>query len=497
MKQAQGLPELIVTLGGRRLNVAETSGIVRVRVHQQLGLPTQCLVTWRADTAAIEPSAGDALRIEIGGHREPLFAGEVTVVEHAYGADASREVRVRAYDALHRLRKRQFTRLHADTDLKALAEALVAGTGLGVDGPQLPLGDVYQCGRSDLDLLTEACSRSGRYPLVDGDTLRLVGLVGDGEPMPVEYGSSLHAAEVEISDEPAFRSVQASWWDPIPARADTAETSDLSALAGVRADAAPGAVGGGGPLLRTDDVGDAPADQLAQAELDVRAMGEVSARLVLEGDPALRIGRRVAVTGLRASLEGTYVVTEATHEIDASGYETVVSTRPPEPPPPRPRDQVTLGLVDDVTDPEDRARVRVRLPAYPDLVTPWVPVLVAAAGKGKGVVALPDAGDTVLVLLPARDPARAIVLGGLYGEGSPPYGEGASRGTDIVLHTQDGQQVRLDAAAHTVHLEDGHGSLVELGPDLLRITSATDLVIEAPGHAMTVRARTVDFEEAT
>jgi hypothetical protein len=38
---------------------------------------------------------------------------------------------------------------------------------------------------------------------------------------------------------------------------------------------------------------------------------------------------------------------------------------------------------------------------------------------------------------------------------------------------------------------------VELGPDLMRLSSATDLVIEAPGRALRVRARTVDFEEAT
>ena len=497
MRQAQGLPELLVTLGGRRLGVFETSQIVRVRVHQRLGLPTQCLITWRTDAVGIDPASGDALRVEIGGRREPLFVGEVTVVEDTYGADASREVSVRAYDALHRLRKRQYTRLHADTDLRALAEVLAAGTGLGVDGPPTPLGDVYQCGRSDLDLLTEASARAGRYPVVDGETLRLVGLTGDGDPAPLDYGSTLHAAEVEVSVEPAFRSVEASWWDPITARADSASTSDLSALAGVRADAAPRSVGGGGPMLRTDDVGDAPADDLAQAELDVRTMGEVSARLVVEGDPALRIGRRVAVRGLRASLEGTYVIGEATHEIDASGYETVISTRPPEPPPPRARDQVTLGVVDDVADPEDRARVRVRLPAYADLLTPWVPVLVAAAGQGKGVVALPDVGDTVLVLLPAHDPGRAIVLGGLYGQESVPYREGQSRGTHVVVQTRDGQQVRLDGAARTVYLTDGHGSLVELGPDLLRITSATDLVIEAPGRALTVRAKTVDFEEAT
>ena len=148
-------------------------------------------------------------------------------------------------------------------------------------------------------------------------------------------------------------------------------------------------------------------------------------------------------------------------------------------------------------DPEDRGRVRVQLPAYPDLSTGWAPVLLPAAGRDKGVVALPEVDDTVLVLLPGQDPAHAIVLGGLYGELSPPRPDGRERGTTMLLRTRDGQQVTLDGPRRTIALADGHGSTVVLGPDLLRITAATDLLIEAPGRALRVRARTVDFEEAT
>jgi phage baseplate assembly protein V len=158
---------------------------------------------------------------------------------------------------------------------------------------------------------------------------------------------------------------------------------------------------------------------------------------------------------------------------------------------------VTLGVVSDVADPEDRGRVRVRLPAYPGLTSPWAPVLLPAAGRDKGVVALPADDDTVLVLLPGRDPAHAVVLGGLYGSINPPAADSNDRGHTMLLRTADGQLVSLDAVRHTISLSDGHGSEVKLAPDLLRITAATDLLIEAPGKALRVRARTVDFEEAT
>ncbi|MFZ2165987.1 MAG: hypothetical protein WAV45_11035, partial [Propionibacteriaceae bacterium] len=70
------------------------------------------------------------------------------------------------------------------------------------------------------------------------------------------------------------------------------------------------------------------------------------------------------------------------------------------------------------------------------------------------------------------------------------------RGTTTLVRTRDGQQVVLDGKGHVLSLTDGHGSSVELGPSLLRITAATDLLIEAPGRALRVRAKTVDFEEA-
>lgn len=502
MRQPQGLPELIVSLGGRRVAAADSARIITIRVHSALAQPAQCLLAWAADdTLGVDPGTGDALRIEIGGHREPLFVGEVTVVEYSYRADTGRQLRVRAYDPLHRLRKRQATRLLDSGDLRGVTETLAADTGLRVEAPADPVGPVYQTARSDLDLLVEIAARHGRHPVVHGGALVLVGLDGQGDPVPLTYGTTLHAAEIEVSAEPAFRSAEATWWDAASTESGWAQVDQTPAAAAVTADPEPSRLGGGGPVLRHDDLRDgsiADPRALAAAELDVRRLGEVTAVLVAEGDPALQAGRRVRVQGVRTGVEGVYPITEATHEISVTGYETTLSSRPPAPPRPRARDQVSLGVVTDVDDPEDRARVRVRLPAYADLPTGWAPVVLPAAGPDKGVVALPEVDDRVLVLLPGRDPAHAIVLGGLYGATVPPTPPGAParRGESALVRTRDGQQVTLDGTNQTLSLADGHGSSVELGPALLRITAATDLLIEAPGRALRVRARTVDFEEA-
>ncbi|MFE4194911.1 phage baseplate assembly protein V [Paenarthrobacter sp. NPDC056912] len=506
MRQLQGLPELIVTLGRRRLTTAETAAIVSVNVLGSLARPAQCLINWRpgpgrtaAARGGVDPAPGDALRVELGGQRTPLFVGEVTVVEYSYGADLGQEIRVRAYDALHRLRKRQFTRLHQDVDLAGLARTLCEGTGLDVVGGGDRLGEVYQCARTDLSLLVEQSARVGAYPVVHDGALRLTGLDGEGEPLELTLGASLHSAEIELSQEPAYASAKTNGWRSEDASTHQAGTSSSDAKAQVTADPTLASVGAGGELRRDNEVLDstALADGLAKAELDTRIAGQVTAVFVAEGNPRLRAGGRVRIKGVAPSIEGTYVIASAAHRLDGTGYETTLTTRPPSPVPERRADVFTLGTVTDVDDPDARGRARVRLPAYPDLTTNWAPVLTAAAGPGKGLVVPPAPGDHVLVLLPASDPAQAIILGGLYGSEQPPdHGVGTPRDSRYTFRTADGQQIMLDGGARTVSFTDGHGSSVELGPNKLRITAATDLVIEAPGKAMKIRAKSVDFEEA-
>lgn len=500
MKQIEGLPELIVSIGRARQSPAELAAIASVRVTSALSQPRQCVITWRLEPGeSMNIAPGDALRVEVGGHSESLFTGEVTVVGQVYGADRSREFRVRAYDALHRLRKRQSTRLHAPQTIEALARALTQGTGLDVVGGGFSIGELYQCARSDLDILVGATARVGLHPVVVGSSLHLVGLSGEGAPVDLELGANAHSVEVEVSQEPSFRSAHVTGWFPDTVTDVTATATSSPARAEVRADATPESVGGGGAVLRQNDplVSSDEAAALAQAELDVRAAGEVTVSLVADGEPRLRAGSRIHLTGVASQFEGSYTACLVVHTIDGRGFETAVSTSPPTAPTNRVADVTTLGVVTEDADPEGRGRVRLSLPAFAGLASGWAPVVVAAGGAGKGAVFLPSPGDTVLVLLSAADPAHAIVLGGLYGTVSiPGDGDQGSPGERFVLRTRDGQHVVLNGAEHSVQITDGRGSRIDVGPDLMRLSAATDLVIEAPGRAMRIRARTVDFEEA-
>jgi phage baseplate assembly protein gpV len=110
-------------------------------------------------------------------------------------------------------------------------------------------------------------------------------------------------------------------------------------------------------------------------------------------------------------------------------------------------------------------------------------------------VALPDAGDRVLVLLTHGDPASGVVLGGLYGSDGP-FDSGVEDGAvkRFTLRTSAGHIIRLDDEEKTFRIEDPTGSHIEMAQDTVTIHAAVDLRIEAPGKNVKIVAASVDFE---
>jgi phage baseplate assembly protein gpV len=240
-------------------------------------------------------------------------------------------------------------------------------------------------------------------------------------------------------------------------------------------------------------------DGLAQAELDRRSAREVTLWAVTEGDPRLRPGTPMEVSGIDGSIAGRYVLTSVTHTVDPQrGFLSEISTVPP--PPHRPRRQgvvATVGEVTDVDDPDGLGRVKVKLPTYNDVETDWMGVVIGGAGSGKGLIALPDVGDEVLVLFAHGDPGQGMVLGGLYGLTAPPdpgVEGGAIRRYTFV--TPGGQRIRLDDDKELIRVEDSTGNSVELSPSGVTIHAAVPFTIDASGQPIVIKGKTVDFETA-
>jgi uncharacterized protein involved in type VI secretion and phage assembly len=501
VKSVIALPQVLLEVDGSQLEEAAINELAAVRVRHRLAAPAQCELTFHGPVETDLLEAGNELRVAVAGHDTRLFEGQVTAVEHVFGPDRDYSLVVRAYDALHRLRKRQGARGLVQMTVDGLASELAQAVGLSSQAAESgPVWqNIVQHNETDLELLVVLAARCGLYPVIRDGDLHLITLEGTGDSVELALGEELLEARVELNGERAARSVSAVGWDPLRAETHQAEASSPRTGREIRAEVDPSDVGGTGEVALFGEYAsdEAHAAALAQAELDARAAGEVTFWGVAEGDPRLRAGTPVELSGLRDELDGAYVVTDVTHRVDGMrGYLTELSSAPPDVRRRRTAAAAALGEVTSVDDPDGRGRVRVSFPAYGDVESDWLGVVVPGAGGDRGIVALPDVGDHVLVAFAHEDPATGLVVGGLYGTGGPPDpGVADAAVRRFSVRTSGGQWITLDDENKKLRLEDVTGSSVELSPDQVTVHAAVDLTIEAPGRAVLVRAKSVDFEQ--
>ena len=505
--QIQTLPRLVVELDGEPLSIEEMRTLWAVRVQQRLSLPTLSELTFIEPNVLLSKaetvSPGAKIRVTVPGFDEPLFDGEVTAIEHIYEPSHGREVRVRGYDVLHRLRKRQPVRAHVQLTLADLIKEIVADLNIDVDAPQAgPLWQrLVQFHQSDFEMISEIAHRCGFYFVLRDNTLHVMTLAGVGEEVPLKLGETLLEVRIEVNGDSACRSVSTTGWDPLRVEQHEGKANDARIGLGIGASLEAADVGGTGERTIIDEtVGDdLQAEAIAQRELDLRAAREVTLRGVAEGDPKLQPGTPIQVENIAAPLAGRYVLTSVDHTFDSvRGFVSTISTAPPAFHEPKRGPVAALGIVTQVDDPEGFGRVRVKLPTYRDIETDWMGVVTPGAGLGKGLLALPDVQDTVLVLLPSGDPANGVVLGGLYGSMTREewdWGVDEKAVKRYTLRTPGGQRVRLDDSKSSIRLENSDGSYIEMTPEKVTLHSQRDLQIEAPGRNLVIKANKVDFQQ--
>lgn len=479
--------------------------LTAVRVQQRLSLPTLCELTFSDPpgplTIDTQLSPGTRLRLLVEGETTPLFVGQITAIDHVYLPSGGQEVRVRGYDSLHVLRKQQSVRAHVQLNARELAEELAEPAGLRVEaaasGPVFPR--IVQHAQSNFDLLAQVMARCGFYFVVRDNVLHLLTLDGIGAVQPLTLGTSLQEARVSLNGDLAARSVEAMGWSPLLMETFTGRVSAPRSGRDVPAQITPASVNGDGePHLVDENAVDAEhIDALAQAELDRRTAAEVTLWGVARGNPALQPGARIDLVGVADAICGRYVLSRVNHVLNARlGFVSEISTEPP-PPAPRPHSAIAaLGVVTSVSDPDGFGRVRVAFPTYNNVESEWLQVVSPAAGVHKGLVALPDVDDNVLVLFTHQDPAHGVVMGGIFAPFAP-YDSGVE-GNDVKrysLRTVGGHIIRLDDHARTLRVEDSSGSFVEMAPGKVKLYATADLEISAPGKSIVIESKAIDFRQ--
>jgi hypothetical protein len=256
----------------------------------------------------------------------------------------------------------------------------------------------------------------------------------------------------------------------------------------------------GSPTYVSTDVpyrAQAEVDEAAKALAEELAAGFAEFEGVARGNPKLRAGAAVTITGLGEPFDGKYTVTTSRHRFDpVTGYTTSFSVtgrqdrsllglasggaRAPRAPA-----GVVLGLVSDVNDPDKQARVKLTFPwLSDDYVSDWARTVQLGAGKDRGCTILPEVGDEVLVGFEQQDFSRPIVFGGFYNGVDT-----QSPGPSAVVDSGSGKVNRRSVVSrkgHRIDLHDADGK--KEGISLTTTDDKLRLVLDSVGTTITVHA---------
>jgi uncharacterized protein involved in type VI secretion and phage assembly len=145
------------------------------------------------------------------------------------------------------------------------------------------------------------------------------------------------------------------------------------------------------------------------------------------------------------------------------------------------------AVVTNVDDPLKIGRVRAKVPAVfgPDVESGWaLPCAPFGGGKDRGMLFLPEVGDSVWFEFAGGEPSRPIWVGGFWGA---PSGDSVSADASEVP-THDGKKagpklgVLRTKAGHRIVLDDDGGVIVIAhgeGKAEVKITKSGEVVIKA------------------
>jgi phage protein D len=274
---------------------------------------------------------GAGVRVFVGASSEQMlvFSGRISAIEAQVGQDAPPTLVVRAEDRLFSGRLQRRSRVYEDMSLSDLTRQVASQLGMTVE-VDLPdaTGLWAQFNESDLAFLRRVLSRYDCAVRINDETLVASrNVAASGTTVDLALYGQLRRVHVVADLAHQSTRVTASGWDGVIGEAFNVEStgSQFGAGNGRR----------GGQLLsahfgeRSEHlaalacVDEREAQALAHAAFDQRARQFVTAKGTAEGNPRLRAGGFVALTGLGARFDNTYEVAECVHRFDVNeGYQT-------------------------------------------------------------------------------------------------------------------------------------------------------------------------------
>jgi phage protein D len=432
-----------ILVDGSEIEEELSKRIREVKILSYLRLPDMCTfaaVYEKGKEGEDQPidqhpfDIGKQLEVKLGARDQvtttTLFKGQIVSLELNFGAGGI-ELLVRGFDRSHALIRSRRVRTFQNQTSSDIVEKIVkeAGFDAHCDASGDPHEFMQQDNETDWDFIWRLAERVG-FEFVVEDTVAHFRKQAADDPVQLQWPQTLRSFSPRVTATQQVQEVTLAAQDPKTKQAIevTASIPQQIAKIGVDRSTVAGAFGGGQVHIATEPVkSQAEGTAVAQALLDKLANGYIAAEGVSDGNPSIKAGAAIQVTGLGQRYSGTYRVAAATHVLrGGSTYETRFANSPAHTllgsvggdrgsGPPSFGAQLVLGVVTNNSDPANLGRVRVRYPALgPDAEGAWARVVTVSAGNARGLLMLPVVGEEVLVGFEHEDTTRPYVLGSLF-----------------------------------------------------------------------------------
>jgi phage protein D len=275
---------------------------------------------------------GSSAEVAVGflDSTETIFVGEIVAQEPEFLERGPATLTLRGYDLSHRLHRSKKTRTFNDMKDSDIASQIAGDAGLEAEaedsGTVHPY--VFQNNLTDFDFLRSRAAAMGWEVEVEGKSLFFRPPPKDEEgPVKLEWGHNLKSFRPRLSSSGQKSEVVVRGWDPASKKEYVGKASlgDVPAKGGGKlgAEESKEAISDSKHVVTDVPVSSQKeADGMAAALLEEVAMGFLEARARISGDPRVKIGTRVEISGVGARYDGPYYVTRALHVLDRSGYST-------------------------------------------------------------------------------------------------------------------------------------------------------------------------------
>lgn len=509
-----------IAVGGEEISGDLAGRVHEVQIQTDLRLPDVC--TLRASFPKGEEGRGEPIdehpfdigkQIEIKlGERDgltttTLFKGDIVTLEPRFGAGDVQMV-VRGLDPSHKLlRSRQVRTFQNQTSSDIVSKVVrEAGFTPRCDPSGEPHDFMQQDNETDWQFIWRLADRLG-FEFVVLEQTAYFRKPSRDQAVDLEWPTALHSFNPRLTAVQQVAQVSLRAHDPSTKQVIDVSVSDSEPIAqiGVERDDVVEAFGDSSLHIATEPVKTQDeGETLAQALLDKLANGYVVAEGVTDGNPKVRAGATVNVSGVGAKFSGTYRVAHATHVLRGGGtYETHFANSPARTMAgtlgsdgsgggPNFGSQLVLGVVTNNDDPDRMGRVRVRYPALgQNAEGAWARIATHGAGKERGSLMLPVAGEEVLVGFEHDDTTRPYVLGSLF--------NGRDTPGDDLLQSKDGSfALRSDKQIYTESQQDytvkSAGKLLVQAGDSVEEKYKRDWSVEIDGKASLKSSRPFAIE---